>query len=326
MTEQNTAQLNARLSKVEATMSGVARVQKEQGEALADQGAKLDDLHAALVGTLDKPGALRVLEELAKGRDGTRDLVIKAALVIFTALVAFVFTAWGQALGITPGKRQAMQLLAPLARVLVPDASAATAPPPPTVILGAEAAEPDQGQAWPPDPSLARAVWVRPAGEVFHVSAGSRTQAHPQYHLTAVGDARRIVRMLPDTTPGAHVYGANSGTVGLALACGSGSTYSAAPAFDLVGGVQPLPQQVEDLAAAAAEVAFKWRLDLGGTRRLANGAVVPVLGTHRDYAVAGGYGADRFDPGGALAKALRSKALWYHRALKRGARKAAWVR
>lgn len=132
MTEQNTAQLNARLSKVEATMSGVARVQREQGEALADQGAKLDDLHAALVGTLDKPGALRVLEELANGRDGTRDLVIKAALVIFTALVAFVFTAWGQALGTTPGKRQAMQLLAPLARVLVPDASAATAPPNPT--------------------------------------------------------------------------------------------------------------------------------------------------------------------------------------------------
>lgn len=189
-----------------------------------------------------------------------------------------------------------------------------------------EGPEPDPGQAWPPDPSLTQAPWVRPQGLAFHVTAGGRLAAFGHYHINAVADARRIVRTLPDTTPGAHVYRANSGTVGLALACGAGSIYSAAPAFDLRGGVQPTPQQVEDLAAVAAEVCAKWGLDPEGKRRLNIGAVVPVLGTHRDYALAGGYGADRFDPGGALAKALRSKAIWYHRALKRGARKAAWVR
>lgn len=127
MTEpQNTAQLNARISKVEATVSGVARVQREHGEALAGQGAKLDELHAALVGTLDKPGALRVLEELTKDHNGHRDLFNKALMVIFTALVAMFFTAWGQALGFTPGRRQAVEILRPVADAIIPVAQAAT--------------------------------------------------------------------------------------------------------------------------------------------------------------------------------------------------------
>lgn len=127
MTEPpSTTQLNARISNVEATVSGVARVQREHGEALADQGAKLDELHAALVGTLDKPGALRVLEDLSKGRDGNRDWINKALMVIFTALVALFFTAWGQALGFTPGRRQAVELLRPVADAIIPAAQAAT--------------------------------------------------------------------------------------------------------------------------------------------------------------------------------------------------------
>lgn len=189
-----------------------------------------------------------------------------------------------------------------------------------------EPAEPDPGQAWPPDPTLARSAWVRPAGLALHVTAGGPSGVFPHYHLTAVADARRVVRSLPDTTPGAHVYGANSGTVGLALACGYGSTYGPAPTFDLKGGVQPAARQIEDLAAVAAEVALKWRLDLSGTRRLPSGAAVPVLGTHRDYALAGGYGGARFDPGGNLAAQLRAKARWYFTTTKAGKRRAQWVK
>lgn len=205
-------------------------------------------------------------------------------------------------------------------------AGAAHAPLVAVTVEQGEAPEPDPGQVWPPDPSLAQAVWVAPKGIAFHVSAGSRTQVHPQYHLTAVGDARRVVRSLPDTTPGAHVYGANSGTVGLSLACGAGSTYTAAPAFELRGGVQPLPRQVEDLAAAAAEVCLKWALDPDGVRVLPNGQPVLVLATHRDYAVAGGYAAHRFDPGGQFAAQLRTKARWYFAQTKALKRQPAWVR
>lgn len=192
--------------------------------------------------------------------------------------------------------------------------------------VAAEAPEPDPGQAWPPDPTLARALWVRPAGVAFHVTVGRLAQTFPQYHRCVTGDARRVVALGPDTTPLAHVAGANSGTVGIALCCAMGSTYGPGPSFDLRGGLQPLPRQVEDAAALAAEVCLKWRLDPNGTRILANGARVPVLGTHRDYALAGGYGAWRFDPGGQFAEQLRAKARWYFSTTKAGRRRAAWVR
>lgn len=314
MAELTLESLNARLTR---QGEEIKKMKETQGE----QGVKLEAVHDAIVGTTKEKGMRDMVDRLVEAHDEGKGFKRAATLLVLGALVGFIFTALGAAIGFTPGRAKAAELMAPALALVSAPAQAQGIGPSET-----EAPEPDPGQAWPPDPALARAVWVRPAGVAFHVTVGRFPQTFPQYHRCVTGDARRVVTMGPDTTPLAHVAGANSGTVGIALCCAVGSTYGPGPRFDLVGGLQPLPRQVEDAAALAAEVVAKWGLDPNGMRTLANGARVPVLGTHRDYALAGGYGAWRLDPGGNVAAQLRTKVRWYFAQIKAGKRQPVWVR
>lgn len=197
---------------------------------------------------------------------------------------------------------------------------------PQVTLAETEAPQPDPGQEWPPRTDVAFTSVMQPEALAYHISVGGLSQVFPQYHRNVVGDSRRIVTMLPDTALGAHVAGANTGTIGISLSCGFGASYGPGPLFELRGGVQPIPQQIEDAAALGAELALKWKMNVKGTRLVCGGKRVPVIGTHYEYASPCGYAGWRYDPGGNLAKQLRAKFSWYYAKTKTKERTPTWVR
>lgn len=185
-----------------------------------------------------------------------------------------------------------------------------------------EEPEPDEGQRV--NPRAAAAIRHIPKRLVYHLSGGYPGYAPPQYHATACMPQRLVQRLSPEQV-GEHIYQANTGSVGVALACGYGSVYIG-PGRELRGGVLPVRQQEEDAAAYGAEVALKYRIDLAGRSQLANGLWVPNLGEHHDFAVLMGYASLRNDMGKALMDRIRSKIKWYEEGKKSGRLKFEFIK
>jgi hypothetical protein len=143
-------------------------------------------------------------------------------------------------------------------------------------------------------------------GVCMHWTAGDRLTAFDEYHLNIAdnGRAALIIKTLPLTDKGQHVWGRNTGLVGLSYCAMLNAT------SNNLGKFQPTARQREAMQVVVAELCAWRRLDPHDTFTLpkmkpagarlapAGGSVeVPVVADHAIYAKLDGYPRDRWDTG-----------------------------
>lgn len=157
----------------------------------------------------------------------------------------------------------------------------------------------------------------QPLGKVtrvdLHWSAGGYRTIHDKYHFSVAwdADAKRacVVRALRPTQLGAHLWGRNGGSIGVAL-CAMGP------------GAPVMREQVIAAGQLVGEICFAFNLLIGAHVTMqkmacdadniwpvAGNIVMPVIGDHAMFAKADGYWPDRSDVGSQEANPARN----YHR-------------
>jgi hypothetical protein len=143
-------------------------------------------------------------------------------------------------------------------------------------------------------------------GVCMHWTAGNHTTVFDGYHLNVADNGRvaLIVKPLPLDKKGQHVWGRNTGIVGVTYCAMHNATSSN------YGKAQPTSRQREALQTVIAEFCAWRRLDprgeieipkmrISGSQLVAAGGTVkvPVLADHAKYAQLDGYPRDRWDTG-----------------------------
>lgn len=163
-------------------------------------------------------------------------------------------------------------------------------------------------------------------GIVNHWTAGMFDTAFDDYHfnICLLGTKAVIVKTLNLTQKGQHVWGRNTGLVGVSLACMSNPKVKA---------THPHPAQIEAMAVIEAELCAWKHLNPSGTISLPDKdntgtALVNtgkyhnfnVISDHAEFAKEDRYFPDRWDIG-EYQNIVRSKVIQYHKELKEGKRK-----
>jgi hypothetical protein len=153
----------------------------------------------------------------------------------------------------------------------------------------------------------------------LHWTAGSYTQTFDSYHFCVLGDGR-IVNTLPLRTKGSHVWGRNSGNIGVAMCCMANAQ------------TMPTKKQVEATAALIADLSVQFQIKFTDVHDCQRHKVikqqrVPAEGTmqvfciadHAAYARCDGYYPDRWDCGRYTEEIIKS-AKWYRQRIADGNR------
>lgn len=158
---------------------------------------------------------------------------------------------------------------------------------------------------------------VRPNGIVFHWTAGTYNQSYDGYHYTVVFDTAtgraHVVKNLNLSDKGQHLWGRNSGKIGIAFAGMKG-------AVNLTNHMGPWPvvqaMQIEGGRLAAEICAWKHidprnsRVEphkvIRGNQLVPTGRtiIVPVISDHYTWAQHDGYQGSRWDVGGLDGRIL----------------------
>lgn len=178
---------------------------------------------------------------------------------------------------------------------------------------------------------LAAAAAVEPLGKpvrvVLHWTAGDWDATFGEYHACVKGSGLYVpTRGL--AVKGAHLWGRNSGSIGVS-ACGeAGATADRTGAPQ--GSRYPLTGlQIETMAKASAELLARFGLGPPGTKvatqkmRQEGDRLVPadgwvytdVLVDHAEFARLDGYASERWDVA-TLMDVIRHKAAWYYDGLR----------
>jgi N-acetylmuramoyl-L-alanine amidase len=161
----------------------------------------------------------------------------------------------------------------------------------------------------------------KPEAITLHWTAGSYQQTFDHYHICITGDGRGIMT-LPLSKKGSHVWGRNSGNIGIALCAMSNAR------------TMPTAKQIEEAAAIVADLCKQFDIDLHADRACQRHKVigqtrvpiqdtmqVPYVADHAAYARCDGYYPDRWDCGRYTDEILK-KAAWYRDQIADGKRKA----
>jgi hypothetical protein len=155
----------------------------------------------------------------------------------------------------------------------------------------------------------------------LHWTAGSYTQTHDSYHFCVTGDGR-TVQTLGLQFKGSHVWGRNTGNIGIAMCCMANAR------------TLPLARQIEETAALVADLSVQYAIPFGEAtscrrHKVEHGRRVPLdqhvaiarITDHAAYARCDGYYPDRWDCGRYTEEIVR-KARWYANEIARDRRRA----
>lgn len=150
----------------------------------------------------------------------------------------------------------------------------------------------------------------KPRFITLHWTAGSYQQTHDCYHFNITGDGR-VIRTLDLKIKGSHVWGRNTGNIGVAL-CAMANARTL-----------PTKKQIEVCAALVADLSVQFDIgfndvELAQRHKVINGQRVPVAGQmavncitdHAAWARCDGYYPDRWDCGRYTEEIMKS-ARWY---------------
>ena len=154
----------------------------------------------------------------------------------------------------------------------------------------------------------------------LHWTAGSYTQTHDSYHFCVTGDGR-TVQTLGLAFKGSHVWGRNTGNLGIAM-CAMANARTL-----------PTQRQIEETAALIADLSVQYAIAFDATHtcrrhKVIKGSRIPDDGTieiaritdHAAYARCDGYYPDRWDCG-RYTEEITRKARWYANEVAQGRRR-----
>ena len=160
----------------------------------------------------------------------------------------------------------------------------------------------------------------KPRFITLHWTAGSYQQTFDHYHFNVTGDGR-IISTLPLSIKGSHVWGRNTGNIGVAL-CAMANARTL-----------PTKKQCETTAALIADLCYQFGIDFDSTElaqrhKVQNDKRIPIDGQmaincvtdHAAYARCDGYYPDRWDCGRYTLDIIKS-ARWYRNEIADGRRK-----
>lgn len=172
-----------------------------------------------------------------------------------------------------------------------------------------------------------------PQGVILHWSAGTYTQCFNAYHFNIVYNPETkhasVVRTLNWKMKGQHLWGRNTGMVGISFCAMADANPPASMSAPAHFGSHPVTDaQVEAAAVLVAEICAWKHLDPSGTitvpqKRISGDSLIntgstiqaPVVTDHRFYAQHDGYAADRWDIERYMAQ-VYTKANQYYKELK----------
>jgi hypothetical protein len=153
----------------------------------------------------------------------------------------------------------------------------------------------------------------------LHWTAGSYQQTFNSYHFNVTGDGR-VITTLPLSAKGSHVWGRNTGNIGVAL-CAMANARTL-----------PTKRQLEATAALVADLSVQFdigfdevelcqRHKVSNSQRIAIDGQMAVrrIADHAAYARCDGYYPDRWDCGRYTEEILKS-ARWYAEKVREGER------
>jgi hypothetical protein len=163
-------------------------------------------------------------------------------------------------------------------------------------------------------------------GIVWHWTAGNSTDLYDDYHFnvsTGIDKKPIVFKTLKFTEKGQHLWGRNSGMIGLGFC-----------ALSTQAGNKPTAEMIDTGALLTAEICAWKRIDpkgflkLPGKQQTADGKAlyntghtvsIPTIADHATYAKSDGYYPDRVDVAEILP-ILTRKAIAYYDELKKGKR------